>query len=304
MTKKIAVIMGGMSSERDISLQSGAGAMRALRDAGYPVVGIDLTEDVAAFVKKLNREKPAVVFNALHGKYGEDGCVQGLLNMMKIPYTHSGVLASAEGMDKAVAKRLAAAAGVPVARGGVMNKQQAADFPLPFVAKPNDEGSSVGVHIIKTSADKKKLWKQWPEDHPLLVEEYIPGRELSVAVLDGKALGVIEIVPRAGFYDFKNKYSAGGARHIYPAPIPKKVYDAAMQAAAVAHQALQCRGVTRSDFRLDDVSNPQKPRLVFLEINTNPGMTPLSLVPEIAGHNGISYRRLVERLIEGAACDT
>ncbi len=302
MKQKVVVVMGGMSSERAISLQSGAGVIRALKAAGYPVAGVDLTGDIAAFVRALRREKPAVVFNALHGKYGEDGCIQGLLNMMRIPYTHSGVLASAEGMDKEVAKRIVAAVGVPVARGAVMERKEAAAFPLPLVAKPNDEGSSVGVHIIRTAAEKRELLRQWPAGRALMVEAYIPGRELSVAVLDGKPLGVIEIVPQDGFYDFKNKYSAGGARHVYPAPIPKKIYDDAMRCAASAHRALRCRGVTRSDFRLDDTS-ARKPRLVFLEINTNPGMTPLSLVPEIAAHNGLSYRRLVERLVKGAACD-
>ncbi|MDD3669304.1 MAG: D-alanine--D-alanine ligase [Alphaproteobacteria bacterium] len=303
MKPKVVVVLGGMSSERAISLKSGAGVVQALRAAGYPVAAIDLTGDIAAFVRALRRAKPDVVFNALHGKYGEDGCIQGLLNMMKIPYTHSGVMASAEGMDKAVAKRIAAAAGVPVARGAVMGRTEAAAFPPPLVAKPNDEGSSVGVHIVRTAAEKKELLRRWPAGRTLLVEEYIPGRELSVAVLDGKPLGVIEIVPRAGFYDFKNKYSAGGARHVYPAPIPKKTYDAAMRCAALAHKALRCRGVTRSDFRLDDAAG-RDPRLVFLEINTNPGMTPLSLVPEIAERNGLSYRKLVERLVRGAACDT
>jgi len=302
--KKIAVIMGGLSGEREVSLASGKGVAEALEMRGYDVKTIDLTQDLNAFVQALTAFRPDVVFNALHGRYGEDGCVQGLLNLMQIPYTHSGVLASALGMNKAQTRLVAEQVGVPVAKGSLKTKtemmQKAPE--LPYVAKPNADGSSLGVVIVRTLREHEKLLKKWYKGELKLVEEYIPGRELSVAVLDGKSLGVVEIVPKSGFYDFKNKYTDGQTVHKVPAPIPAAAEKLVIQYAEKMHKALGCRGVSRSDFRYDD-TNPKKPRLIFLEINTNPGMTPFSLVPDIAKHKKISYDALVDTLVKGARCD-
>ena len=302
--KRVAVLMGGISSEREISLQSGQGVLQALSEAGYSAFPIDLTHNLEEFVHILMREKPDVVFNALHGKYGEDGCVQGILNLLQIPYTHSGVAASAIAMDKRLAKKVAADIGLMVGAEKMVQKKDILDdnpIPMPYVIKPNDEGSSVGVFIIKTSVDKKKMLARWPFEKTVMMEEYIPGIEISVAVSDEKALGVVEIVPCTGFYDFTNKYAQGGAEHIIPARIPDSIYDEAMRQAFLLHQELGCRGVSRSDFRYDNTAG--KDKLVFLEINTNPGMTPISLVPELAKYQGMSYRDLVVWLVERAKCD-
>ena len=302
--KRIAVLMGGISSEREISLQSGQGVLQALNEAGYSAFPIDLTHDVAEFVHILKREKPDIVFNALHGKYGEDGCVQGILNLLQIPYTHSGVAASAVAMNKRLAKKVATDAGLIVAPEKMVTKADILaghTLPMPYVIKPNDEGSSVGVFIIKTPEEEQKMLVAWPFDKVVMMEQYIDGVEISVAVSDERALGVVEIVPRAGFYDFTNKYAQGGADHIIPARIPKKIYNEAMRQAFLLHQQLGCRGVSRSDFRYDNTGKNN--RLVFLEINTNPGMTPVSLVPELARHQGISYQDLVVWLVERAVCD-
>ena len=303
--KKVMVVMGGMSSERSISLMSGENVAQALQQAGYEVVTHELTSDVARFIVALEREKPAVVFNALHGKYGEDGCIQGLLNLMKIPYTHSGILASAIGMDKAMARQLVQQIGVPVAEGGLRTRNEFLEQipPMPYVIKPNDEGSSVGVYIVRTVEEQNAALDQWQADEEMLVEAYIPGRELSVAVLDGLALGVVEIVPKTGYYDYNNKYTEGAAEHVIPANVPADIYQKVSRMAEQAHLALECRGVSRSDFRFDE-TDPENPKLVFLEINTNPGMTSLSLVPEIARKcQQMSYEQLVSHLVEEAVCD-
>ena len=300
--KKVLVVMGGFSDEREISLLSGHQVFDALKQSGYEVIPYDL-KDVSDFVETLNRVRPEVVFNALHGAYGEDGCIQGLLNLMKIPYTHSGVLASAIGMDKNKTRLLAQSAGVDIARGGLMSKEVflAQEPSRPYVVKPNNNGSSVGVFIVQNDSDKKAALSAWPDGENRLVEEYIAGRELSVAVWDDKGIGVVEIVPKTGYYDFQNKYSDGGAEHVIPAPIPPDVYETAMKQAALVHRLLGCRGVSRSDFRFDEV---HQNRLVFLEINTNPGMTALSLVPDIMRVcQGTSYERVVSRLVEEAVCD-
>ena len=283
--KKVMVLMGGMSSERDISLMSGQGVIQALNRVGYDVIPYDLTGDIEAWTERLTCERPDVVFNALHGKYGEDGCVQGVLNLMHIPYTHSGILASAIGMDKAATRRVAESLGVPVPQGGLMTRATftAGMEPIrPYVIKPNDEGSSAGVFIIRTDADRTAALAAWPADKMRLVEAYVPGRELSAAVLDGQGVGVVEIIPKTGYYNYANKYTAGAADHIIPAAIPPALYQETLKAAEIIHRGLGCRGVSRSDFRLDDQTDPAHPRLVFLEINTNPGMTELSLVPELA----------------------
>lgn len=304
--RRVAVLMGGISSEREISLKSGQGVLQALSEAGYSAFPLDLTHDVAELVRILNREKPDVIFNALHGKYGEDGCVQGVLNLMQIPYTHSGVMASAIAMDKSMTKKIVQGIGITVAEERLVDRKDImSDNTLlyPYVVKPNDDGSSVGVFIVKTEAEKDKMLAAWPFDRSVLMETFIPGRELSVAVTDDGPLGVVEIVPKSGFYDFSNKYSQGGAEHIIPAPIAEKDYRAVMEQAYSVHKALGCRGVSRSDFRYDDTKKNAPARMVFLEVNTNPGMTPLSLVPDIAKVKGISYQDLVVWLVERATCD-
>ena len=292
---KVAVLMGGISSEREISLLSGKGVMKALQKLGYQAKAIIVGEDLTALIKQLKTFKPDVVFNALHGKGGEDGCIQGLLNWMKIPYTHSGILASGVGMDKEMTREIASGVKVPVAKGGLKIKEEFQKMKLPLVVKPNDEGSSIGVSILLKEADRKKV--KWPKGKKLLVEEYIPGRELSVAVLDGKALGTLELVPKKGWYDFKNKYQAGAVQHLIPAPVSSAIRKKLCQYAEKMHTALGARGVTRSDFRLD------KNKIVFLEINTNPGMTPTSLVPDMAKLKNLTYEQLVEKLVLGARCD-
>ena len=303
---KVLVVMGGLSSERDISVMSGDGVATALREAGMDVIPYHLTTDIGGFVAVLTREKPDVVFNALHGRYGEDGCIQGLLEMMRIPYTHSGVLASAIGMDKAMTRRIARTMGIPVADGFVVSRsdfEAGHELPMPYVLKPNDDGSSFGVSIVRTTADREAALAVWPADKMMLTEAYIPGRELSVAVLGGQAIGIVEVIPKTGYYDFHNKYTAGCTEHIIPAAIPESVAVEARDYAERIHRVLGCRGTTRSDFRLDDVTDPNRPRLVFLEINTNPGMTPLSLVPDIARVCcGLSYRDVVVRLVSEAQC--
>ena len=304
--KKVMVLLGGLSSERDISLMSGQMVAAALHAAGYTVISYDLTSDTEAFLKTLKQERPDVVFNALHGRYGEDGCIQGMLNLLRIPYTHSGVLASAIGMDKNIARQLANRIGIPVAEGALMTKAifQTKNFKFPYVVKPNGDGSSVGVFIVHSKTEEQEMLTEWSADERKLVEAYIPGRELSVAVLDGQALGVVEIIPKTGYYDFKNKYTDGAAVHEIPAKIPDDINRKIMTMAEQMHREIGCRGVSRSDFRLDDVTDPKHPKIVFLEINTNPGMTRLSLVPEIARIcQGITYEQLVSRLVEEAVCD-
>ena len=296
--------MGGLSSEREVSFSSGKGVIEALRKGGYEVKGIDLTKDINAFIQELEIFKPDVVFNALHGRYGEDGSVQGLLNLLDIPYTHSGVLASAVGMNKEQTKRIARMVGIPVAEGGLYTKSEMENNPpqLPYVAKPNADGSSFGVVIVRTPEEHHNLLKNWGDESYKLVEEYIPGHELSAAVLNDMYLGTLEIVPKTGFYDYKNKYTEGRTTHIVPAPISKEAAELVKEYTLKIHKTLGCRGVSRSDFRYDD-SDPKNPRVVFLEINTNPGMTPFSLVPDIAKQQKISYDELVDELVKEARCD-
>ena len=294
-TLRVAVLMGGISSERNISLSSGKGVEQALLHMGYTTKAIVVGSDLSQLISDLKRFKPDVIFNALHGKGGEDGCIQGILNWMKIPYTHSGVLASSIGMNKEMTRKIAIQAKVPVAKGGLKTQNEFQKMSLPLVVKPNDEGSSLGVSLIFTEADRKKV--KWPKGKKLLVEEYIPGRELSVAVLDGKALGTLELIPKKGWYDFKNKYQAGAVQHLIPAPVGPTIEKKLCLYAEKIHNALGCRGISRSDFRLD------KNRIIFLEINTNPGMTPTSLVPDIAKLKHLTYEKLIEKLIQGAKCD-
>ena len=303
MSKRVTVLMGGASAERDVSLRSGAAAARALEQAGFTVSSLDAGRDPGALAAAISATKPDVVFNALHGRLGEDGCVQGLLNLMGIPYTHSGLLASAAAMDKAFARTLFASAGIPVAAGRIvtMADGKADPLPRPFVVKPINEGSSVGVYIVRHGGASPL--EDWPFDSDtVLVEAFIPGRELTVAVMDDRALGALEITSDHGFYDYDAKYAPGGSRHIMPAPLPQADYDEACRLAVLAHRVLGCRGVSRTDLRYDDTAG-QKPKLVVLEVNTQPGMTETSLVPEIAAHAGISFPELVRWMVESASCD-
>jgi len=309
MTKRVAVLMGGWSAEREVSLVSGAACAAALRDAGYDVSEIDVTRDVGALLDALT-PLPDAVFNALHGRWGEDGNVQGLLNMLDVPYTHSGLLASALAMDKAAARDVFAAAGLPVAEGVVAARDEvlAGDvLPRPYVVKPVNEGSSVGVRIV-FEGDNFLGVEDWPYGAEVLVERYVPGRELTVGVMGpnggaARALAVTEIRPNNGFYDYTAKYTEGRADHLIPAPVEAEVSDAALRYAVTAHEALGCRGVSRADFRYDDTAGGGPEGLIVLEVNTQPGMTPLSLVPEQAAHIGMPFGELVVWLVEHAACD-
>jgi len=306
MTKRVAVLKGGWSSERDVSLTSGRECAKALRQVGYDAYEIDVGRDLASLLAALT-PKPDVVFNALHGRGGEDGTVQGVLEFLQIPYTHSGLLASAIAMDKPMAKEVFARAGLPLPKGRLVTRQALLEgdiIPAPFVVKPPNEGSSVGVRIVR---ERDNSWKSdaasWPFGEFVLVEEFIAGRELTVGVMGDRALGVCEIRANAGaFYDYESKYSAGGSDHLVPAPIHPKAYEEAMDVSVRAHQALGCRGVSRADLRYDDTGG-EPGRVVLLEINTQPGMTPTSLVPDLARAAGISFDELVTWIVEHAACD-
>ncbi len=302
--KRVAVLLGGRSAEREVSLVSGRGCAQALRDEGFDAIEIDAAEDLP---RQLAETKPDAVFNALHGRWGEDGCVQGVLELMRIPYTHSGVLASALAMHKQLAKDVFRAAGLPVVKSVVADRRAAGAAHLmepPYVVKPVNEGSSVGVFIVRKGDNRPPAElgsDTWALGNEMMVEEFVPGRELTVAVLAGRALAVTEIVPKTAFYDYEAKYASGGSEHVVPAHIPPSVAEEAMRLAERAHAALGCRGVTRTDFRYDETAS--KPRLVVLEINTQPGMTPTSLTPEQAAYTGMSYRALCRWIVEDASCD-
>ena len=302
---RVALLYGGISAERAVSLSSGGQVAIALRQAGYDVTEIDVADDLPALLRALT-PKPDAVFNALHGRFGEDGAIQGVLDWLNIPYTHSGVRASAIAMDKDVSKLLFAAAGLPVAKGAVVPVADllAADpMPMPYVIKPLSEGSSVGVEIIRAGDNRRAaVARGWRFGPVAMVEEYIPGRELTVAVQDGRALAVTDIVADAGaFYDYESKYGAGGSHHIVPAAIHPDIAAQALAVAAKAHRLLGCRGATRCDFRYDDTLG-EPGRLVLLEINTQPGLTPTSLLPEQAAFTGMSFSQLCAWMVEHAAC--
>jgi D-alanine-D-alanine ligase len=302
--RKIAVLLGGRSAEREVSLVSGRACAEALRAEGFDTVEIDAKNDVA---RDLAEAAPGAVFNALHGRWGEDGCVQGLLELLRIPYTHSGVLASALAMHKERAKDVFRAAGLPVATSIVVERREASvrhAMEPPYVVKPVNEGSSVGVFIIRKGDNRPpgELGSEsWTLGETVMVEEFVPGRELTVAVMGERAVGVTEIVPRTAFYDYEAKYAPGGSDHVLPARIPERIAKEAMDIAVGAHKALGCRGVSRADFRFDDTAN--RKRLILLEVNTQPGMTPTSLVPEQARHIGMDFRALVRWIAEDASCD-
>jgi D-alanine-D-alanine ligase len=303
--KRVAVLMGGASAEREVSLVSGKACAEALRAEGYDVTTIDAGRDVAALIAALE-PRPDAVFNALHGRYGEDGCIQGVLNLMGIPYTHSGLLASALAMDKPMAKRIFAAAGLRCPGGQLVTREEFAKgepVARPYVIKPYNEGSSVGVRIVRQGDNLPPLASEWPYGEAALVEPYIAGRELTVAVMGNRALAVTELQSKTSFYDYEAKYTEGITKHLVPAPVPPKVYEAAMAMALAAHRALGCRGVSRADFRYDDTKGGGPKQLYLLEVNTQPGMTPLSLAPEQAKHVGISFGALVKWMVENAQCD-
>ena len=296
---RVAVLLGGPSAEREVSLSSGRECAAALRQAGYDVTEIDAGSDVA---ERLKAAGPDAVFNALHGRWGEDGCVQGILEWLRIPYTHSGVLASALALDKQRSKRVLADAGLPVAESRIVPKAEAMAshvMPAPYVIKPNNEGSSVGVYIVLEGDNRPPLLSDEMPDE-VMVEAYAPGRELTVTVLDGRPLAVTDIIVD-GWYDFDAKYAPGGSRHVVPAEIPEEIEAACMDMAVAAHRALGCRGLTRTDFRWDEEKGLAG--LIVLELNTQPGMTPTSLSPEQAQHVGIDFPDLMRILIEDASCD-
>lgn len=303
--KHVAVLYGGISTEREVSLASGKQVIAALRDAGFEVTPVLVGEDLRAVLAALE-PRPDAVFNALHGRFGEDGTIQGVLDWLGIPYTHSGVRASALAMDKAAAKSVFAGAGLPVARGRVVPipELEADDpMPLPYVVKPVSEGSSVGVEILLEGSNRRaELARSWRFGPAAMVEEYVPGRELTVGVMGDQALAVTEIRAEAGaFYDYESKYADGGSRHQVPADIHPEVYAQALDVAVAAHRALGCRGASRADFRLDDTGDGPG-RLVLLEVNTQPGLTPTSLLPEQAAHRGIGFPELCAWMVENAAC--
>jgi D-alanine-D-alanine ligase len=306
MAKHVAVLMGGWSSEREVSLRSGNACAKALEGEGFKVTRVDVDRNAAATLAAL---KPDAAFNALHGPYGEDGTIQGVLEILQIPYTHSGVMASAVAMNKQMAKIVMEAAGVPVPHGKVVRRLDAAKEHVlkpPYVLKPVAEGSSYGVFIIREDAKhppQELSRSDWHFGEELLAEEFIAGRELTCAVMGDKALDVTEIrAADGGWYDYEAKYSDGGSIHILPAEIKGNIYLRIQELALRAHKALGCRGVSRTDFRYDDGSGGSG-ELVALEVNTQPGMTEVSLVPELAAHAGISFGELVRWMVEDASCN-
>ncbi|MFT6557520.1 D-alanine--D-alanine ligase [Sneathiella sp.] len=301
--KKVAVLMGGWSAEREVSLDSGRACAAALERCGYEVIPVDVERNIASVLEVM---APDVCFNALHGRYGEDGTVQGVLEVLGIPYTHSGVMASAIAMDKPKAKTLFKAAGLRCAEGRIVTRKEVldgAEYEKPFVIKPLNEGSSVGVTIILDNENRTLQDIPWTFGNEVLIETYIPGREIQVAVMGDQALGAVEIKPLGRFYDYEAKYTAGKAEHLMPAPLPQDRYNEVLQMAVTAHQVLGCKGVSRSDFRLDDLNGDGQGDFYILETNTQPGMTELSLVPEIAAHMGISFEELVRWMVEDASCE-
>jgi D-alanine-D-alanine ligase len=304
--KHVAVLMGGWSAEREVSLRSGTACADALeRAGGYRVSRVDVTREIAATLREL---KPDVALNLLHGRPGEDGTLQGLLEIVGVPYSHSGVLASAIAMQKDIAKTVLKAAQVPVPGGMLAARGDAAKrhlLPPPYVIKPLAEGSSVGVFIVREDhkhPPQELTRAEWTFGETVLVEPFIAGKELTCAVMGDKPLGVIEIVPATKFYDYEAKYAPGGSKHLLPAPVSEEIYEECRRLALAAHRALSCRGVTRTDFRYDD-RRAGTQGLFCLEVNTQPGMTETSLVPELAVHAGIAFEELVRWMVEDASLD-
>jgi D-alanine-D-alanine ligase len=299
--KKVAVLYGGMSAERDVSLNTGRQVIDALTEAGFGVIAVEVTADLGAMISALTEAAPDAVFNALHGRFGEDGTVQGVLDYLGIPYTHSGVLASALAIDKAAAKSVFAQAGLPVAPHRIIEIEELLDhdpLPVPYVVKPINEGSSVGVSIVRGGDNRRaEIVKAW-HFGPAMAEQFVPGRELTVCVLEDKALAVTEIVTDEEFYDYHAKYSPGGSRHVLPAELPAEITSRAKEISLAAHRALGCRGASRADLRYDEETG----RLVLLEVNTQPGMTRTSLLPEQADYVGMSFPALCAWMVERAKC--
>lgn len=301
----VAVLMGGLSSEREVSLVSGRECAAALRRAGFRVTEVDAGRDLAQVLAAL---KPDVAFNALHGVWGEDGCVQGVLETLGLRYTHSGVLASALAMDKDKSKAVLAAAGVAVPGGGLFDRHEVASRHViapPYVVKPNAEGSSVGVYLIREGSNDFAVdvgAPDWAYGEQVMVEPYVAGKELCVTVIGEasgpRALTVTDITPAKGFYDYEAKYAPGGSKHQLPAELPPAIFERCLREAEAAHKAMGCRGVSRSDFRYDEI----KDVLVLLEVNTQPGMTPTSLAPEQAAYAGMGFEELVRWMVEDASC--
>lgn len=297
--------MGGWSAEREVSFMTGNSIVKTLTDHGHNVIKVDVTRNMEMLIKSLT-PRPDVVINALHGTGGEDGVIQGVLETMGIPYTHSGVRASAIGMDKVLSRHIFEAAGLPAPRWKIVPIEALENtpdfkhpFPTPYVVKPLRDGSSKGVQIIRTDADRPVRDETWTGQQEMLIEEFIDGREIQVGVMGDRALGAIEIRPREGFYDYEAKYTDGKTDHIMPAPLPPSSYQRALDIGLKAHQLLGCRGVSRSDLMYDEV----KDAFYLLEINTQPGMTPLSLLPEIVAHEGISFYELITWMVDNAALD-
>ena len=298
-TQKVAMLMGGLSAEREVSLVSGRECAAALRGEGFEVIELDAGADLA---QRLEDLRPDVAFNALHGRWGEDGAVQGLLEWLKIPYTHSGVLASALGMDKQRSKKVFVEAGLPVVDSKIVAKSDAACqflLPAPYVIKPNNEGSSVGIYFVQDGAN---VLPDLGDDLPdiVMIERFVPGRELTTTVLDDQALAVTDIITEK-WYDYAAKYHPGGSSHVVPANVPAEITAACLDYALRAHQALGCRGLSRTDFRWDETKGLEG--LILLETNTQPGMTPTSLSPEQAASVGIGFGALCRRIVEDAGCD-
>lgn len=303
--KKIAVLMGGWSTEREVSLVSGQSVVDVLTRQGHDVVPIDVTRDLSKLMISLTL-KPDVVFNALHGTGGEDGVIQGVLETLKIPYTHSGVGASAVGMDKILSRRIFESSGLPVPKWKLVPVSELLErntfnhpFSIPYVVKPVRDGSSKGVQIIRQEDDRPVSDETWEGQTHMLIEEFIDGREIQVGVMGDQAIGAIEICPKEGFYDYEAKYTDGRADHIMPAPLTPSAYQRALDIGLEAHRLLGCRGVSRSDLMYHESTDT----FYLLELNTQPGMTPLSLLPEIASHAGISFYELISWLIEEATLD-
>ena len=299
MTKKVMILMGGFSSEREVSLTSGEGVEKALKKQGYETISHDL-KDTKQLLQVLNTEKPDVVFNALHGNWGEDGAIQSFLDLLQIPYTHSGMEASLLGMNKQVTKQICIENKIKTAAYEAMTfkeyKEKGTSVLYPYVVKPRNDGSSVGVFIVRTDDDKKQVFYD-DENREILVEKFIAGKEITVAVIDDKPIAVTELKPNTQFYDYTAKYTDGATTHVLPANIDKQAYKTAMEYALKIHKLLKCNTLSRSDFRYNEQDG-----VVFLEINTNPGMTPLSLVPEQAKYVGISYEDVCKKLVENAKC--
>lgn len=303
MTQHVAVLMGGWSTEREVSLVTGQAVVDSLREQKYQVTAVDVGRNIATILAGL---RPDVAFNALHGRFGEDGTIQGLLEILSIPYTHSGVLASALAMDKPTARMLFDEAGITCAEGRVCHRDEVLAGGImdpPYVVKPINEGSSVGVTIVFEGENELPLDpEQWHYGDQVLVERYIPGREIQVAVMGERALGAVEVKPKGRFYDYDTKYTEGLAEHVMPAQLPPGHYEEALRLSFLAHTTLGCRGVTRADLRYDDTGDHDGD-FYMLEINTQPGMTPMSLVPEIAADCGLSFGNLVNWMVEDAGCN-